>query len=233
LVRESLLKVAESGGDIQAGWLGIFSDWDQDEILVSDVIPKSPAEAAGLEPGDVILEIERRAIEEARQLARVLRWSGPGGKIELTVDRQGALKHLPVRLGSYPLEYKPDYTWAIEVPKVWQPEKPGGESERVRLYQVPVPPPAKLGVFVEAMSPQLAEFFKAPPDHGLLITSVAEESTAKEIGLQAGDVLLELNQVQLRSSADVTSVLGQVKDGILKLKYLRDGKVQNEKVVLH
>jgi len=68
------------------------------------VIPGSPAEEAGLEAEDVILEMNGESLTESNSLARVIRQYGIGDTVTLTVLRDGGEIDIPVRLGERPEE---------------------------------------------------------------------------------------------------------------------------------
>jgi len=69
---------------------------------VQEVIPGSPAEAAGLRVGDLIRKVDGRAVSSGRPLADVLSAYRPGDRVVLTVEREGREIEIPVTLGRRP-----------------------------------------------------------------------------------------------------------------------------------
>ncbi len=65
-------------------------------VLVARVEPESPAAEAGIEPGDVILEADGKAIQSPRELVRILRRSPEGEKLAILLSRRGQEKRLQV-----------------------------------------------------------------------------------------------------------------------------------------
>ncbi len=89
------------------GWIGIeLDDSSADRFRVTKVIPGSPAEKAGLAPGDVLVAADGKPISpanpEALQKAKT-EWT-PGGTLLLTVLRQGVERKVPVQLAPMPAD---------------------------------------------------------------------------------------------------------------------------------
>ncbi len=71
-------------------------------VLIVDIVPNSPAQSAGLEAGDVIVEIDGEAIDNATQVQEIVEASEVGATLEVTVDRDGKEQTLSVRPGAFP-----------------------------------------------------------------------------------------------------------------------------------
>lgn len=89
------------------GWIGIeLDDSSSDRFRVTKVVPKSPAEEAGLQPGDVLTAANGKPISptnpEALQKAKA-DWT-PGGTLQLTVLRDGAERRVAVKLAPMPAD---------------------------------------------------------------------------------------------------------------------------------
>ena len=101
----------KSDGSIDRGWLGVqLQDIDEDlaagmglesqhGALVADVVLDSPAQAAGIEVGDVILAYEGQDVKNAKSLARLVGASDSGDKVKISVWRDAGQIDLKVRLG--------------------------------------------------------------------------------------------------------------------------------------
>jgi serine protease Do len=68
--------------------------------------------------------------------------------------------------------------------------------------------PARLGVAVQPLTPQLATYFGAKD--GALVTTVTDGSPASRAGLRAGDVIVSVNKQPVSSPADLSRVIGSV-----------------------
>jgi serine protease Do len=71
-------------------------------VVIRNVISNSPAERAGLRPGDVVTEINGATVKETNDLRKAIRDSKPGQTITLTVWREKETLKIPVRLGEMP-----------------------------------------------------------------------------------------------------------------------------------
>ena len=69
---------------------------------VQTVNSGTPAAKAGIEVGDVVVEVEGKTITGAASLGNVIRLSKPGDKVEITIDRDGATKRFTATLGEAP-----------------------------------------------------------------------------------------------------------------------------------
>ena len=87
------------------------------------------------------------------------------------------------------------------------------------------------GAMLEALSPQLAEFFGAPNGAGLLVRSVAANSPAAEGGMKAGDVVVKVNQIAVVSGSDWTKVTHESKGRPVTILVLRDKREQTLTIV--
>jgi serine protease Do len=101
-------------GKVTRGWLGVgiqpltpelakgFSVSAEEGILVNQVMPKSPAEAAGLKTGDLILSVDGKPVKDPRELQRIIAETEIGKSIELTILRDKAKRTLKVQVGEMP-----------------------------------------------------------------------------------------------------------------------------------
>ena len=71
-------------------------------ILVNQVMPKSPAEAAGLKAGDLILSVDGKPLKDPRELQRIIAETEIGKSIEFTIMRDKAKRTVKVQVGEMP-----------------------------------------------------------------------------------------------------------------------------------
>jgi serine protease Do len=144
-----------ASGTVSRGWLGVtlqpltrelaasFGVKDEKGVLVSEVTPDSPAARGGLEPGDVVLEMNGSRVENPGDLARAVGLARPGARATLQVWRKGAKRTLDVVLASAPGEAAP-----TRLGLAVRPLTPGAAREAgVR---------ARAGVLVTAVEPESA-----------------------------------------------------------------------------
>jgi serine protease Do len=100
------------------GWLGVrIRDLSESEtedlsvkqgvregygVLIADVLKDTPAEAAGLRAGDLIVSIDGRPIVETRGLQRLVGATPPGRDVTVVVAREGRRRELKIRVGAMP-----------------------------------------------------------------------------------------------------------------------------------
>jgi Do/DeqQ family serine protease len=168
--------------------------------LVSSVEPGSAAERAGLEPGDVIVELEGDRIADYNALRNRVAAISPGSEVKLVVLRDGSERTLTATLG----EARATRTAGGSM----------AEDDRTSL-----------GVTVAPLTPDLAAQAGLPRDaRGLLIEDVRPDSRAAAAGLQPGDVIREVNRQPARTADDLRSAVRETTDRPLLLLVTRDGR---------
>jgi putative serine protease PepD len=74
----------------------------QQGVAVQDVVAGSPAEAAGIQPGDVLTRLDNTALGTGQSLAGILAQHKPGDQVRITLQRQGSTRTVTVTLGAAP-----------------------------------------------------------------------------------------------------------------------------------
>lgn len=91
-------------------WLGVYFQTTPQGALVTRVVLESPAERAGLRPGDVIIEFDGQQVTEEQPLDVIVAQYAPGDEITLVILRGQAERDLTVTLGVFPgLQRMPDF----------------------------------------------------------------------------------------------------------------------------
>jgi len=90
-----------------------------------------------------------------------------------------------------------------------------------------------LGVYIQAITPELAKAFKLKTEDGALIAEVYQGSPASKAGLKSGDVIVEFNGKKVESPTDLSIAVGNTKAGVAtKVKVVRGGKKMDMEVTI-
>jgi serine protease Do len=170
-------------GKVVRGWLGVVIQQVTSELkdklklstekgaLVADVVEGGPAEKAGIERGDVIVTFDGKDISESDDLPYVVASTPVGKTVTVEVIRKGQRKSIQVEIGELEEE-----------------EKPQAASEAR----------PNLGLSVREITPELARNFGLSETSGVVIVQVQANSPAQEAGLAPGDLILEIEQVEVK-----------------------------------
>ena len=195
--------------------------------VVAAVRPGSAAGDAGLEAGDVVVEFDGERVRSARQFARLVRETPPGREIAATVVRGAERRE--VRLAPEPggggMALLPDGAREGIERTVDALRRRWGSGAGERPFpRVEIRSPRRLGVRVQAIDGQLADYFGIESGSGVLITSVEEGSAAARAGLRAGDVITAVGEHEI---ADVRALRRRLSAGAagadVVLTVVRDG----------
>jgi hypothetical protein len=100
-------------------------------------------------------------------------------------------------------------------------------------FEAPLRGKPRLGVVLEDLSPQLASYFKVDEGQGMLITEVIEGSVAERAGLEAGDVLIRIDDVEIARLVDVRDGLQKVESGeTAVIEVMRHGRAETFQALL-
>jgi serine protease Do len=170
--------------------------------LVTEVPHGTPADKAGVKPGDVIVELGGKKIAGPQELQAVAEEAKIGAAIPLVVVRDKK----PTTLQVEPAEAPADYGLARGH---LRGRTAPSESESVE----------SLGIQVQNLTPELAKELSIKADHGVAIRQVQPGSLAQQAGLAAGMVITEANRKPVRSVEDLRKALQSqsLEKGILLL----------------
>jgi len=187
-------------GKVVRGWLGVMIQKitpelkeklelkDEKGALVADVTSGGPAEKAGIQRGDVIVSFDQKKIGEMKDLPYIVASTRIGKTVPVKVIRKGREKVFEVKIG----ELK-------EEKKDLEESKSGAEQ--------------RLGMKVEALTPQLAKELGISETEGLVIVQVESSSPASEAGLRPGDIILELDQNPVKNLDEFRKRINRYKEG--------------------
>ncbi|CAI8039748.1 Probable periplasmic serine endoprotease DegP-like [Geodia barretti] len=206
-------------GWVMRGWLGVHIQSVTDDIaaslglenaegaIVASVQPESPAEAAGLESGDVIIAVDQLPVEDTRALTQVIAAIDAGTSATLTVWRDGQAMEITAAIANLapPVEASAEMTGA-------------DEAGRLDTF----------GLRLENVDPEAGDGAEADGGSGaVVVAGVAPGSAAHRKGLRPGDVIVTVGNEPVGSVADVNERIeaaqGDGREAVLLLMS-RDGR---------
>lgn len=200
----SVIAQLQEFGETRRGWLGVRIQQVTDELaeslemksargaLVAGVTASGPADAAGIEPGDVVIEFDGKPVPTMRDLPRMVADTPVGKDVDVKLLRKG--KEITVKVDLGRLE----------------------EGEKIASKEKNAPAVAKettvLGLTLKDLSASLREQYGiAESVEGVVITEVEANSSAAEKRIQAGDVVVEVSQEKVGTPEAVDSLVKDLK----------------------
>jgi Do/DeqQ family serine protease len=190
MVRVVVASARSGGKAVKRPWLGARLQAVTPEIaetlglkrpsgaLVAHVVPGSPAARAGLKLSDLIVGIEGQAVDDPNAFDYRFATRALGGAAEIEVQRGGRAIKLSV-----PLETAPD----------------SGRDEIVLNTRSPLQ-----GAKVANISPAVADELHLDSDtEGVVVTGIADDSTAASVGFQKGDIIVSVNSQKIARTSDL------------------------------
>lgn len=188
-------------GHVVRGWIGISIQEvtpdlaeslelsQQGGALLTSIQPHSPAAAAGLRQGDVILAFDGHQLGESRELPRIVAGEPAGKRVSVVVWRDGSSRTLSLDVAS-----------KEETPRTI-PAEQGGRSMADNLLS---------GVQLASLTEHLRRQLALPSDvRGVAIVDLAESSFAARLGLRPGDIIEQVERHYVSNPADVNRLVQQ------------------------
>lgn len=215
LIRGAAKRVLARQASVPRPWLGIRGEplgsfpveqllrngWQSDVantlaqhqrgILLTGVLPGSPASTAELKPGDVILRVNEGVVQSAEDFSWVLQEAGPGGSLTFTIARPGKVgtEAVDVKLSEAPTQV---WGFSTHDARTWSP-MPSPRIEAGQLFMSA----ALFANGIEAITllPKVAS--RLGSSGGLLVVYVEPATPAFKSGLRPGDVIESINGQQI------------------------------------
>ena len=166
--------------------------------LVVDVVEGSPADKAGLKQGDIITKLNGNLVKNPSSLRNDVVLLPPDTQVNLTINRNGQILHIPVTLGTH------------------------GQNTMVSSATAS----RHLGISVDNLTPENIQKYKlGEDDEGLVIVDVDPTSPAGRSGLQPGFLVIAVNHQKVTNVNEFNDALNDVKPGQRVLILVRQGSL--------
>jgi serine protease Do len=200
-VAKEILPQLREKGKVTRGWMGVTIGPMSEDLaatyglteakgaVVGSVEPGSPADKAGVQPEDVVLSADSRAIENNGDLSRYIASKQPGTTVKLELLRGKERKTVNVNLGTF--QETPDE----------QEESDAADA-------------SKLGMSLRELTPQMAERLELPRGtQGVAVVSVEAGEAAEDAGLTRGDVIVSVNGQPVEGVAGFERAIAAAREG--------------------
>ncbi len=208
LIMEDLVK----DGKVRRGLLGVniqdlneslaksFGRTDTNGALVSQVVEGSPAEKAGIKPGDIIVKFNDRDISGAAELKNLVGREKPDSTAKLSVFRDKKPMEFSIKIAERTAK-----ALGSAAPSV----SPGETSD-------------ELGVEIEKVPAAAAEQMGLKEGEGVQVKDLQADGTGAKMGLRSGDVILEVDGKAVTNSAEFKKAMKEAKENkVVRLKIQR------------
>ena len=192
-------------------------------VVVKDIPSEdSPAKAAGIEPGDIIVGVDGKPVEYVGQLQQIIGFRKPGEVVKVEVARKGGVrKTFDVKLQAL-----------NDTPQVAAgngPDAPGDDAAGGTAMN-------RLGISVEPVGPDAAAELQLPADtRGLIVTDVTPGGPAWDVlydDPQRGgpDIILSVEGKPVRTESDLRKALAAEKPGSIVTLRIFNPRAQSRRV---
>ncbi len=194
-------------GKIQRGYMGVsIRDLDsslkevynhKEGAVVLDVVPGSAADKAGIKRGDLIYEVDGKKIKNAAELQRVIGSYAPNQKVTIKIERDKKDKTIQLKLSS-------------------------------RTSQITLSKDKGVlgGVYLSDLNSQNRYQYRIPSNvQGVLVTDVKPNSSAEKAGIQAGDIIVQIEDMEIKNLDDIKRALKRYGDKPKKVFVNRYGNI--------
>jgi serine protease Do len=166
-------------GEVRSAWVGLsvqditpsiaqyFDYSSSDGVLVSQVMPKSAADRAGLRQGDIIVSLDGNPVRDTAGYYALLEDYTPDDSIVFALIREGKTREMTVNAEEFSIEY------AVST-----------------AYQA-------FGFEVEEITPRLAQTYQLRTSQGVVITKVRQNTPAAQVGIEPGDIIRKIDDMQI------------------------------------
>jgi predicted metalloprotease with PDZ domain len=239
-----------AAGDHSRTFLGVSvteeTEHPEGGALIENVVDDSPAEAAGLLEGDIIIGFNGNSVRGPRSLTEKIHDSEPGDSASIEIIRGGSRQTLTTELGERPGLMAFGVAGAPRALRFesgeWHEQMEGLEGSLKDLrFTVPSMRPyslfsrssrPKLGVQLVEATPELREFLGGTEDAGVLVGKVMNNMPAESAGIEVGDLIIALDGDDIANSGDLIAALADKDGQTVRIDVVRDKRVQTVQVAI-
>ncbi|MBI1348375.1 Do family serine endopeptidase [bacterium] len=207
-------------GEVKRGYLGTgiaavdattaaqFNVPVREGVIVKSVMPDSPADKAGLEPGDVILSLNGEKVANPPALQGVVEQLQIGKSYDLNVVRNGKNETLKVQIDAMPAKFMAQSDDS-------QSTSPETKSQFDNL-----------GLQLDSLTPGLAKQLGLTNSRGVIVTEVSEDGVAAAAGVSNGDIIERVGTTSVNTVEEFEAAVKSLslKEGIVLHLRNQDGK---------
>ncbi|HEX6334992.1 MAG TPA: PDZ domain-containing protein [Flavisolibacter sp.] len=206
--------------DENRAMLGVVTEGHDKGAEIKSITKGGGAEKAGLKKGDIITKLGSKKIETSDDVTSAIRAQKPGEKLTVTFLRDGKEQTVTAELG----KWKGIRMNAVEMPNViageMAPTLRGFENGFGGVY-TPFTGRPKLGLSIQ----------DTEDGKGVKVLEVDDDSNAAKAGIRENDVILAIDDKDVKGTDDVTRTLRDSREKFtFNFKILRDGKEQTVEV---
>lgn len=228
------------GGESDRAWLGvIIQDVDAKKlegtdrgkgtggVLVSEVYEDSPAEASGLESGDIIVNLAGKKTSNVKELIGVVDNLEPGNEVEITILRDGNEQMLIAKLGSRPEEHWTESGSFLSGLKGLEGLAVLGDISLpwIELGLSGAGGRGRLGVYIDDLSKGLADYFEVPDGKGVLVEDIVDDSPAAKADIRAGDIIIKVDDKRVVDRGSLVEAIAEMEADVeTPVVVIRKGK---------
>ncbi|MCB1063087.1 MAG: Do family serine endopeptidase [Verrucomicrobiae bacterium] len=215
-------RLLDNNGTVKRGFLGVFlkeldSDMakalgrdDKSGVLITDVGAGTPADKAGLKPGDLVVAYDGLVADSMSKLRLDISNTAPGVDVKFKVIRSGKDKEITVKLGD--LSDAGDLAMGGTGPR-------GGNAPAV------VEEKFLEGVEIGDLTDEMRSALSLPEDlKGVVVRDVAADSAAAEAGLRAGHIITQVDQNPVETMEAALALSKNFKGEVLLIQVFVEGR---------
>ena len=208
---KAMLPDLQKKGKFSRSWIGIRIQPLSQELaqsyglkkpegaLVAEVVPSGPAEKSGILEGDIIIEFDGKPVRNASDLPLYASMAGVGKKAKIKIWRNNKKISSKVTLSSFP-------------------------EDSETATQTTLEEGIELGLTVADITPELGQQFGLKEKNGVVIKAVDPGSAAARSALQAGDIILQINDKKVKKAREFARIAKNAAKGkVMRLQVLRRG----------
>ncbi|MGB7404398.1 MAG: Do family serine endopeptidase [Pacificimonas sp.] len=209
---EPIINQLRQMGRVRRGYLGVGIQGLTDELaeglgldgdngeIVNSVQPGGPAADAGIEPGDVIIEVNGQKVTSQNTLSFIVANSGIGSKVPITLIRDGERVRVEATLDERPTEQQLAATGDDE------PDMPADSPDREAAR-------ASLGITLTELTQQVrAQLGLDDEIEGVVVASVNRRSDAARKGIGPGTVILSINNQKVTTASEAAVAVAEARE---------------------